>query len=155
MLLKLALFLLFTLPAAAQVVVGGVRVTYAFSNTPGSSCEIELTGDSVRVRRDDPFSQRPQASDKDTLELGRRALTAGERDSLELLLGLAKRWKGYKRFACEAEDGYGYSLWTDSLLLNCHNCYSCTGGIGMGEARMLEKFGRYTLWLYRMRDGFK
>jgi hypothetical protein len=147
------LLLLAALPSLGQAIAHGVRVTFSFANTPQSSCEIELTGDSVRVRRDDPFTPRPASpSERDPLEMGRRALTAGERDSAELLMGLARRWKGYKRYACEADDGYGYSLWTDSLLLNCRNCYSCTAGIGMGEARMLEKFGRYTLWLYRMKD---
>lgn len=136
--------------AAAQATSGGVRVTFSFAAQ--TACEIELTGDSVRVRRDNPFAPHPVGFAKDTLELGRRALTSGERDSAELLLGLAHRWKGYKRYACPNDDGYGYSLWTDSLLLNCRNCYSCTDGIGMGEARMLEKFGRYTLWLYRMKD---
>jgi hypothetical protein len=137
---------------AAQGGGGGVRVNFAFTNA-GASCEVELTGDSVRVRRDDPFAPRPHFSaGRDSLELGRRALTAGEKDSTGLLLDLAKRWKGYKRFACAAEDGYGFSLWTDSLLINCQNCFSCTGGMGMGEARMLEKFGRYTLWMYRMKD---
>ena len=149
-----SLLLAMAWPAGGQTISRGVRVTYSFS-TPGGACEIELTGDSVRVKRDAVFSPRSIVEGAaDSLEIGRRALTAGERDSAGGLMELAKRWKGYKRYACEANDGYGFSLWTDSLLLNCQNCFSCTAGIGMGEARMLEKFGRYTLWLYRMKDGW-
>jgi len=140
-------------PACAQLIGEGLRVTYAFADSPGGSCRIEMTGDSLRVKRDNLFAadSAVRANPDSAEDLVRRALSAGEKDTAGQFLELAGRWKGYKRYACKAEDGYGFTLWTDSLVLNCDNCFSCNSGMSMSEAKMLEKIGRMTLWLYRLR----
>lgn len=155
---------LLPLSSAAQVMEGGVRIVYAFSEKPGANCEVEITRDSVRFLSEYRFLEAQAAGigmeeSAERRVFGRRALTAPERDSAEGLMGLTSRWKGYKRFACrgasEAGDGYSFSLWSDSLLLNCDNCFSCTDGISLPDAKVLARFGRVSLWLYGLREAWK
>ena len=113
----------------------GVRIVYAFAKNPDANCEIELTLDSVRFLSEYRFQEAPAFEKlEDSAErriFGRRTLTAGERDTAESLLSLANRWKGYRRYVCKGAEGYAYSLWSDSLLLSCDNCYSCTEGVSV------------------------
>jgi hypothetical protein len=155
---------LLPLSSAAQAMEGGVRIVYAFSEKPGANCEVEITRDSVRFLSEYRFLEAQAAGigmeeSADRRVFGRRALTAAERDSAEGLMGLTSRWKGYKRFVCrgagEAGDGYSFSLWSDSLLLNCDNCFSCTEGISLPDAKVLARFGRVSLWLYGLREAWK
>ncbi len=81
----------------------------------------------------------------------KRALTASERDTADLLFSLSDKWKGLKRYTCDKNDGYAFSIWSDSLSLHCNNCFSCTEGITVQEARILARFGKLTLWLYQLR----
>jgi hypothetical protein len=150
--------------AAAQVMDDGVRVVYDFSDKPGANCEIELTRDSVRFLSEYRFreSQAAGIGLEESAErrlFGKRALTAPERDSAAGLMTLAGRWKGYKRFVCRgggpAGDRYAFSLWSDSLLLACDNCFSCTEGVSLPDAKVLARFGRISLWLYGLRESWK
>ena len=52
-------------------------------------------------------------------------------------------------------EGYAFSLWSDSLLLNCDNCFSCTEGVSLPDAKVLARFGRISLWLYGLREAWK
>lgn len=155
-----ALTLTLAATAPGQIMDQGVRVVYAFSKNPGANCEIELTSDSVRFLSEYRFEEKPMAErnieESETRRvLGQRILTAGEKDSAETLMSLAARWKGYRRFVCAGGDGYAFSLWSDSLLLNCDNCFSCTEGISMPDARVLARFGKMTLWLYGLREAWR
>ena len=133
---------------------GPVKVAFAFKD--GEKCQMALTGDSVAVLPWDSSAGALEPDDEgDGLEhaVRKRALSSPERDSAALLLGITRTFKGNKRFECAREDGYGFSLWSDSLTLHCRNCFSCTDGISMSEARTLARLGRLSLWLYRIRDG--
>lgn len=150
--------------AVAQVMDDGVRVVYAFSSKPGANCEIELTRDSVRFLSEYSFLEAQAAGigmeeSAERRMLGKRALTPPERDSAAGLMVLASRWKGYKRFVCRGRsaggEGYAFSLWSDSLLLNCDNCFSCTEGVSLPDAKVLARFGRISLWLYGLREAWK
>lgn len=159
MLLRLLLpALLLRALAGAQPMDRGVRVTYAFAKNPGANCEIELTEDSVLFLSeyrylDHGASVSPEDS-RPRRMLGGRALTGFERDTARSLFALAGRWKGYKRYVCRGSEGYAYSLWSDSLLLSCDNCYSCTEGVDVPEARVLAQFGRMSLWLFGLREAW-
>lgn len=146
--------------ARPQLMDGGVRIVYAFARNPGGNCEIELTRDSVRflseyVFREAPMAERSIAESAERRVFGKRGLTGGERDSAEALMSLAGRWNGYRRFVCKGGEGYAFSLWSDSLLLSCDNCYSCTEGISVPDARVLAAFGKMSLWLYGLREAWR
>lgn len=156
--------LLLPCAAAAQLMDDGVRFVYAFSGRPGANCEIEVTRDSVRFLSEYRFLEAQAAGlgmeeSAASRTFGRRALTAPERDSAAGLMLLASRWTGYKRFVCGREsadgEGYAFSLWSDSLLLSCDNCFSCTEGISLPDAKVLARFGRISLWLYGLREAWK
>jgi hypothetical protein len=156
--------LCFPRAAAAQLMDDGVRIVYAFSDRPAANCEIELTRDSVRFLSEYRFLEAQAAGGgiEESAErrvFGRRALTDSERDSAVGLMSLTSRWKGYKRFICRgggaAGEGYAFSLWSDSLLLACDNCFSCTEGVTLPEAKVLARFGRISLWLYGLREAWK
>jgi hypothetical protein len=142
--------------AAAQVMDHGLRVIYDFDSNPEENCEIELTRDSVRVLsgyvlRGGGAGGSPLDTEESRL-IGRRLLSPGEQDTAQAFLDLAARWKGYRRFVCRGGDGYAFSLWSDSLLLNCDNCFSCTEGVSMPDARILARFGKMSLWLFGLRE---
>jgi hypothetical protein len=133
---------------------GPMKVAFAFKD--GEKCQMALTVDSVAVLPWDSSAGALEPDDEsDGLEhaLRKRALSSPEKDSAAQLLGITRTFKGVKRFECPREDGYGFSLWSDSLTLHCRNCFSCTEGVSMSEARTLARLGRLSLWLYRMRDG--
>lgn len=153
------LLALSALSASAQLMDGGVRIVYAFAKNPGANCEIELTRDSVRFLSEYKLHDAPvhepleQSGFRRTF--GRRVLTTAEKDTAATLMSLADRWKGYRRYVCKGAEGYAYSLWSDSLLLACDNCYSCSEGISMSDARILARLGKMTLWLYGLREAWK
>jgi hypothetical protein len=131
-----------------------VKVAFAFKND--GECQMALTGDSVGVLAWDPGAGALEPDDEDDgLEhsVGKRALTVSERDSAAQFLDLTQTFKGEKSFECPRDDGYAFSLWSDSLTLHCKNCFSCTEGVSISEARKLARLGRLSLWLYRMRVG--
>lgn len=133
---------------------GALKVAFTFQD--GDDCQLALTPDSIGVLAWDPAAGALEPDDEgDGLEnaLGKRALSGAERDSAAQLFGLTRSFKGLKRYACERDDGYGFSLWSDSLTLHCRNCFSCTEGLGVQEARTLARFGKISLWLYRMRTS--
>lgn len=139
-----------------QPMDNGLRVVYDFNSNPDANCEIELTRDSLRVLsayvlHGGASPGSPRETEESRL-VGRRSLTPGERDSAQAFMDLASRWTGYRRFICRGGDGYAFSLWSDSLLLNCDNCFSCTEGVSMPDARVLARFGKMSLWLYGLRE---
>lgn len=138
------LLLLAFAPAEAQTMSDGLRVVYDFKNNPDADYEIELTRDSVRFLSASWGPERRL--------VGGRALSPGERDSAETFMALTGRWSGYRKYACQGAEGYAFSLWSDSLLLACDNCFSCTGGMSLPDARVMARLGKMTLWLYRMRE---
>jgi hypothetical protein len=143
-----------TSPLSEAPESGALKVAFTFHD--GGDCQLALTPDSIGLLAWDSSAGALEPDDEgDGLEhaLGKRALSGAERDSAAQLLGLTRSFKGLKRYACEREDGYGFSLWSDSLTLHCRNCFSCSEGIGMQEARTLARFGRISLWLYRMRTS--
>lgn len=140
-----------------QPMDNGLRVVYDFSSNPGANCEIELSRDSLRVLSGyflrGGVSQGSPLDTEESRLIGRRVLTPGERDSAQAFMDLAARWTGYRRFVCRGGDGYAFSLWSDSLLLNCDNCFSCTEGVSMPDARVLARFGKMSLWLLGLRES--
>jgi hypothetical protein len=133
---------------------GALKVAFTFHD--GGDCQLALTPDSIGLLAWDSSAGGLEPDDEgDGLEhaMGKRALSQAERDTAAVLLGLTRSFKGQKRYACERPDGYGFSLWSDSLTLHCRNCFSCTEGVGIQEARTLARFGRISLWLYRLRSG--
>lgn len=140
-------------PPEGEPESGAVKIAFNFSDERGN-CQMALTRDSVGVLSMDPTAGALEPDDEgDGLEraVRKRALTAGERDTADMLVGLTRSFKGVKRFACQRDEGYGFSLWSDSLTLHCRNCFSCTEGISVPEAKMLARFGRLSLWLYRIK----
>lgn len=133
---------------------GAVKVAFSFKEE--GEFQMAITPDSVGILPVDSFGGALEPDDEhDGLEhaLGKRALSASERDTAAILLGITRSFRGDKRFVCDRDEGYGFSLWSDSLTLHCRNCFSCSDGIGMREARTLARLGKLSLWLYRMRDG--
>lgn len=152
----------FGLPVFSQATVslpgepesGALKVAFTFHD--GGDCQMALTPDSIGLLPYEAMVGAMEPDDEgDGLEhaMGKRALSGAERDSAAQLLGLTRSFKGLKHYACERDEGYGFSLWSDSLTLHCRNCFSCTEGVTVQEARTLARFGRISLWLYRMRAG--
>lgn len=114
-----------------------------------------LTRDSVGILESDPTAGALEPDDENGFDgaVRKRALSAGERDTADLLMALTRAWKGRKRYACASKDGYAFTIWSDSLTLHCENCFSCTEGISMPEAKMLARFGKLSLWLYRIKGA--
>lgn len=120
-----------------------------------SECQMALTRDSVGILELDSTAGALEPDDENGFDgaILKRALSAGERDTAEILMGMTHSFKGKKRYVCSSPDGYAFSIWSDSLTLHCENCFSCTEGITMQEAKMLARFGKMTLWLYRIKGG--
>jgi hypothetical protein len=131
-----------------------LKLAFSFSDSK-SNCQMALTRDSVGILKLDPTAGALEPDDENGFDgaVRKRALTAGERDTADQLLNLTRIWKGRKRYTCPSEDGYAFTLWSDSLTLHCGNCFSCTEGVSMPEARMLARFGKLSLWVYRLKGG--
>lgn len=129
-----------------------IKVSFAFHNAQKPEYQMALTRDSVGVLTLDTtaFSLEPDDENDFSDAPKKRALTNSEKDSASTLLTMTHAWKGLKRFNCEKEDGYAFSIWSDSLSLHCNNCFSCSEGVGLQEAKTLVKFGKMTLWLYNI-----
>jgi hypothetical protein len=131
-----------------------LKVAINFNNQQTDS-HMALTHDSVGILKTDPTAGGLEPDDENGFEASvrKRALTAAERDTADMLMTLANSWTGAKRYACASKDGYAFTIWSDSLTLHCDNCFSCTEGIGMAEAKKLARFGKLALWLYRIKGG--
>jgi hypothetical protein len=132
-----------------------LKIAFRFRSESGES-QMALTRDSVGMLPLDSTAGALEPDDENGFDgvVAKRALSAEERDSADMLMTMTRVWKGHKRFVCLSPDEYAFTIWSDSLTLHCGNCFSCTEGLSMQEARMLARFGRLTLWLNRIRDGF-
>lgn len=133
---------------------GALKIAFNFKNEKSIS-QMALTRDSVGILALDSSAGALEPDDENGFEsaLTKRALTSGERDTADMLLAMTRSWKGRKRYFCASKDDYAFTIWSDSLTLHCENCFSCTEGISLPEAKMLAKFGKLTLWLYRIKGG--
>jgi hypothetical protein len=140
---------LFPAPAAQE---GPLKISFHFKDSK-SDCQMALTRDSVGILELDPTAGALEPDDENGFEgsILKRVLSTAERDTADMLMGLTNTFKGKKRYVCSSKDGYAFSIWSDSLTLHCENCFSCTEGIGMQEAKTLARFGKLSLWLYRIR----
>ena len=144
------------IPAVAQTGAepedGPLKFAFNFRNTDGD-VQMALTHDSVGILELDPTAGALEPDDENGFEgtVCKRALSATERDTADLIVAMTRTFKGKKRYACNRNDGYAFSIWSDSLTLHCENCFSCSDGISMPEAKMLARFGKMTLWLYRIK----
>lgn len=131
-----------------------LKVSINFNNESSDS-HMALTRDSVGILKTDPTAGGLEPDDENGFEacIRKRALTAGERDTAEMLMTLSHSWSGVKRYVCASKDGYAFTIWSDSLTLHCDNCFSCTEGITMPEAKKLARFGKLALWLYHIKGG--
>jgi hypothetical protein len=131
---------------------GPLKISFNFKDSK-SDCQMALTRDSVGILELDPTAGALEPDDENGFEgsVIKRALSTGERDTADMLMGMTNSFKGKKRYVCSSKDGYAFSIWSDSLTLHCENCFSCTEGISMPEAKMLARFGKLTLWLYRIK----
>ncbi len=129
-----------------------IKISFAFHNAQKPECQMALTPDSVGVLALDTtaFSMEPDDENDFSDAPKKRALSISEKDTATILLNMTHAWKGSKRFNCDKEDGYAFSIWSDSLSLHCNNCFSCSEGVGLQEAKTLVKFGKMTLWLYKI-----
>lgn len=150
-LLFIAAVLLFQ--QGAQAGEEPLKVSFSFRKNASGDCQMALTRDSVGLLPQDSTAGALEPDDEKGFEAAvkKRALTPGERDTASMLLSMTRIWKGHKRYACDSRDGYAFSIWSDSLTLHCENCYSCTEGISVPEAKILARFGKLTMWLYRIR----
>lgn len=145
------------LPAAAVAAAdlepedGPLKFAFNFQSSSGD-VQMALTHDSVGILELDPTAGALEPDDEHGFEstVRKRALSASERDTADLIVAMTRSFKGLKRYACSRDDGYAFSVWSDSLTLHCNNCFSCTDGISMSEAKTLARFGKMTLWLYRI-----
>jgi hypothetical protein len=133
-----------------------LKIAFRFRNENAES-QMALTRDSVGMLPLDPTAGALEPDDENGFDgaVRKRALSASERDSAGMLLHLTRIWKGSKRFVCDSPDNYAFTIWSDSLILHCENCFSCSEGISMPEARMLARFGKLTLWLNNIKYGLK
>jgi hypothetical protein len=133
---------------------GPLKIAFSFSDSK-SNCQMALTRDSVGILKLDTTAGALEPDDENGFDgsVRKRALTAGEKDTAGQILDLTRIWKGRKRYTCPKEDGYAFTLWSDSLTLHCGNCFSCTEGVSMPEAKMLARFGKLSLWVYRLKSG--
>lgn len=147
------LMALFSMPGRSST-PGELKVSFAFQKSGSVDCQMALTRDSVGVMQIDSTAGSLEPDDEKgfTQALRKRALTASERDTAGILFSMSGMWKGLKRYTCDKDDGYAFSIWSDSLSLHCNNCFSCTEGITVQEAKILARFGKLTLWLYQMRQ---
>ena len=134
---------------------GEIKISFAFRKGRTVDGQMALTPDSVGVLAIDSTAGSLEPDDENGFAnaLKKRALFGSERDSAATLLTLTSMWKGLKRFTCDRDDGYAFSIWSDSLALHCNNCFSCRDGMTMQEAKTLAKFGKLTLWLSQLRDS--
>lgn len=141
-------------PAAPWVRENPVKVAFDFSDNR-SDGQMVFTRDSVGILAWDSTAGALEPDDENGFDgaIRKRAFTQGERDSADLLMAMTRTWKGRKRYVCASQDGYAFTIWSDSLTLHCGNCFSCTDGISMPEAKMLARFGKLSLWLYRIKGG--
>ena len=135
---------------------GALKIAFSFKNDK-SDCQMALTRDSVGILALDSTAGALEPDDENGFEsaLRKRALSAGEKDTADMLLSMTRSWKGRKRYFCASKDGYAFTIWSDSLTLHCENCFSCTEGITMQEAKILARFGKITLWLNRIKGGLE
>lgn len=133
---------------------GPLKVSLKFQDEK-SECQMALTRDSVGILKLDPTAGALEPDDENGFDgaVRKRALSAGERDTADMLMTMTRTWKGRKRYVCTSKDSYAFTIWSDSLTLHCENCFSCTEGISMPEAKMLARFGKLTLWLSRIKGG--
>jgi hypothetical protein len=156
----LAAFLCLGLPPAALPAVedeeGPLKISIHFKDSK-SDCQMALTRDSVGILKLDPTAGALEPDDENGFEgsVLKRALSTGERDTADMLMGMTHSFKGKKRYVCSSKDGYAFSIWSDSLTLHCENCFSCTEGISMQEAKILARFGKLSLWLYRIKGDMQ
>jgi hypothetical protein len=141
-----------TTQAESEPEDGPLKFAFNFRNTDGD-VQMALTHDSVGILELDPTAGALEPDDENGFEstIRKRALSASERDTADLIMAMTRSFKGRKRYACSRQDGYAFSIWSDSLTLHCENCFSCSDGISMPEAKMLARFGKMTLWLYRIK----
>ena len=139
----------FPAPTAQE---GPLKIFFHFKDSK-SDCQMALTRDSIGILELDPTAGALEPDDENGFESSviKRALSNGERDTADMLMGMTHSFKGKKRYVCSSKDGYAFSIWSDSLTLHCENCFSCTEGISMPEAKMLARFGKLSLWLYRIK----
>jgi hypothetical protein len=135
---------------------GPLKISFSFKDSK-SDCQMALTRDSVGILELDPTAGALEPDDENGFEASvlKRALSTVERDTADMLMGMTRSFKGKKRYVCSSKDGYAFSIWSDSLTLHCENCFSCTEGISMPEAKMLARIGKLTLWLYRIKGGMR
>jgi hypothetical protein len=136
-----------------------VKVAFAFQKAGTVECLMAMTVDSVGLLTMDTGEGGSEADGDPDDErsfvdaVNKRAFSPTQKDTAQLILSLTHRWKGLQRFTCSKNDGYAFSVWTDSLALHCNNCFSCTDGISIQDAKGLARLGKLTLWLYRMSEG--
>jgi hypothetical protein len=134
---------------------GEIKVSFAFRKPGVIDCQMALTKDSVGVLAIDSSAGSLEPDDENGFAHAqkKRSLTLPEQELAASLLSLSQKWQGLKRYNCEKHDGYAFSLWADSLALHCNNCFSCTEGISVPEAKILARFGKLTMWLYQLSES--
>jgi hypothetical protein len=160
--LNRALFLLglgfLTLPFSAHRVLAaeGAKVAYAMRTADTVERLMAFTLDSVGVLKIESSKAGMGVESQLETENGferaihKRAFSPTQKDTAQLLLSLTQRWKGVQHFTCLKNDGYAFSVRTDSLSLDCKNCFSCTDGMNLQDAKRLARLGKLTLWLYKL-----
>ncbi|MEO7424144.1 MAG: hypothetical protein ABI036_03090 [Fibrobacteria bacterium] len=138
----------------AQDWVRPLKIAFRFRSENAES-QMALTRDSVGMLPLDPTAGALEPDDENGFDgaVRKRALSPSEKDSAGMFLNMTRIWKGSRRYICPNPDRYTFTIWSDSLTLHCENCFSCSEGVGMGEARMLARFGGLTLWLNNIRYG--
>lgn len=151
------LLLILAIGAPARAEVGTMKIAVHFGGNPPVACQMAMTRDSVGLLEMDPDAGGLEPDDENGFEasVAKRALSGEDKDTAEQFLAMIGTFKGRERYACPGRDGYAFSIWADSLALHCDNCFSCTEGIGVQEARALARFGKLTLWLYRFKAGLQ
>lgn len=136
-----------------------VKVAFAFQKSGTVECLMAMTLDSVGLLKMDTGEGGSEADGDPDDErsfvdaVNKRPFSPTQKDTAQLLLSLTHRWKGLQRFNCSKIDGYAFSVWTDSLALHCNNCFSCSDGISIQDAKGLARLGKLTLWLYRLSEA--
>lgn len=130
-----------------------IKVSLGFPCRGFENCQMALTQDSVGILENDESNSGLEPDDENGFAeaVTKHALTESQKDSAQIMFTLIHQWKGLKRFSCDHNDGYHFSVWSDSLALHCNNCFSCTDGITIHDAKTLAKFGRLAIWLYQIR----
>ncbi len=131
-----------------------IKVALAFHGDGGEDRQFSVTRDSLGILPFDSTAGSLEPDDESDFSDSKNKIgfSPAEKELVNTLFKLSDNWRGLKKYSCEKAEGYAFSLWSDSLSLHCTNCFSCTEGMTLQEAKILARFGKLAIWLYHRNE---